>query len=115
MEERIREILEGMTADEYVQVWNDYCDKNRYTDDMVYSMTEFDYLYETFSPLEIVRAVEGNSFNSDDDYFVTTIYGVKSSCDPLSLTYIDGLIDDIERDRDDFGVSEIRELFEEEE
>ncbi len=48
-------------------------------DDRYYPMCDFDELLEGRSPLEIAGLVEGCDFNTGDDYFRFTIYGVESA------------------------------------
>lgn len=68
-------------------VFNDMCDQldswdGFLGDDRYYPMDEFDELLDGRSPLEIAQLVEGNDFNTSDDYFKFTIYGVESAYEP---------------------------------
>ena len=51
-------------------------------DDRYYPMYEFDELLGGRSPLEIAELVSGEDFNTGDDYFRFTIYGVESADEP---------------------------------
>lgn len=50
-------------------------------DDRYYPMCDFDELLGGRSPLEIAELVSGEDFNTGDDYFRFTIYGVESTSD----------------------------------
>lgn len=68
-------------------------------DDRYYPMDEFDELLDGKSPLEIAGLVEGEDFNTGDDYFRFTIYGVESTSEPDYSDYsaedvLDRVIDD---------------------
>lgn len=68
-------------------------------DDRYYPMDAFDELLYGKSPLEIAGLVEGEDFNTGDDYFRFTIYGVESTSDVDYSDYsaedvLDRVIDD---------------------
>ena len=48
----VDEILTGLDNDDLVSIWNDYCEKNYYTDDHIFSMPEL----EEYLDLKIGRA-----------------------------------------------------------
>lgn len=77
--------IEMLTDNE--DVFNDMCEEldswdGFLGDDRYYPMDEFDELLDGRSPLEIAGLVEGCDFNSGDDYFRFTIYGVESASEP---------------------------------
>ena len=77
--------IEMLTDNE--DVFNDMCEQldswdGFLGDDRYYSMYEFDELLDGRSPLEIAQLVEGCDFDSNDEYFKFTIYGVESTNEP---------------------------------
>ena len=94
----IKEQLDKLTDAEYVAVWNEYCEKNGYTDGVIHSMVEFNEMMEGKTPLEIADAVCGGHFNTNDDWFVYKVmYGdeIISDCDARYLSEEYDLLDDI--------------------
>ncbi len=65
-----------------VMVWNEYCDKgDGNATEHVYRMTEFDDIYRTLKPSEIVNMIDSN-FDLTDEFFKedeTGVNGVASS------------------------------------
>ena len=126
-EERKYEILKEK-MDEYcwndwelVSLWNEYCEKNNYYDDRIFSMDEFNELYSGCSPLEILDAVD-RDFNTNDDWFKCGIYGCESFdyiSDSIDMdSVIEYIIDNDDNLYDDTIQSfldEIEELEEEDE
>ena len=68
-------------------------------DDKVYNMEDFNELMSGKSPLEIAQTIEDNDFSTNDDYFMFTIYGVKSTDDKYdvySSNYsVDNVLDEL--------------------
>lgn len=94
LEEKIAGMLRDMGSRDLVFMWNDYCDSNRYDDDYIFSMAEFDDMFYGVSPLGIAEAVcNGDGFSPDDKYFKHTLYGLTSSDDPEYSGMID--VDDL--------------------
>ena len=67
-------IAEDWSDSDKVSAWNEYCDKSNYTDDMIYSMWDFDDLMSGRKPSEIMN-LAGNDFSSRDAYFAFDGYG----------------------------------------
>lgn len=105
--EELKELLENMSDDDIIYVWNEYCDANSYYDYRIEYMETFDDIMSGKTPLEIVDSID-TEFRTNDDYFVWGIYGAKS------FSYIDDEInyDDLANyildNDDDLGNSDIR-------
>ena len=86
--ERIVEELEGLRDWEQAELWNEYCYDNRYDEDVLHDMDELDEALSTFSPTEIIDFVEGENFDTCDDWFTFDGYGSLKS-----YRYADEIID----------------------
>lgn len=64
----IREYIKNLRDYEQVNLWNDYCEAQDYSDDRIGGMDEFDDLFYGLSPLEIVRRLD-SSFNPNHAWF----------------------------------------------
>lgn len=106
----IEHINHNYTSGDIVNLWNEYCEDNRYYDDMIYDVCCIDDMTSGLSPLEILDRY--GDVNTNDCYFVETIYGAKSFDyydDGNSPVYLDDLVDWIIREEH----SDFSELFEE--
>lgn len=63
----IREYIKNLRDYEQVNLWNDYCEAQNYSDDRIGGMDEFDDLFYGLSPLEIVRRLD-SSFNPNHSW-----------------------------------------------
>lgn len=88
LQEAIGECYDNLSDDDKVYLWNYYCEKNRYDDDHIYSMSEFDDLCCGLSPTEVLNKVS-EDFNTCHEWFKDDIYGCDSSDDPAD--FIDDL------------------------
>ena len=121
-EEIKRAAIESAIAEDWsdsgkVSAWNEYCEKSDYTDDMIFSMWEFDDLMSGRKPSEIIDLV-GNGFSSHDAYFAFDGYGNLVSGDSPDDFYfydedavIDRIIEDGASDFPDLDEDIIREDF----
>ena len=119
MEERIKEIIEEMSTEDKIALWNEYCDSVNKFDDRIYSMEEFDEIMNGREPWDIVRTCYFGDFNPTHEYFWFNGYAnLESDYDidgEKSPFYIDELIDYIVENEEDFGNDEIAEVLEGEE
>lgn len=96
-EKWIGQWLDGLDELEYVRIWNEYCEKNNYTEEIVHPMASFNEMFSGLTPLELADI--GNSavtFNVNDNWFVAKeSYGweVTSDDDARYLTEQTELID----------------------
>ena len=93
----VKEQLDKLSDAQYVEVWNEYCNENGYTDGIINPMEQFNDMFrDDYEPLEIADAVRGGNFNANDDWFVfKEMYGLEltSDCDARYLSEEDELID----------------------
>lgn len=78
-EEIKRDAIESAIAEDWsdsdkVSAWNEYCDESDCTDDIIYSMWDFDDLMSGRKPSEILDLV-GSDFSARDAYFAFDGYG----------------------------------------
>lgn len=109
---RIHEALLDL-GNELVSVWNEYCLKNKYQDDYIYQMYEFDEEYEGCTPTQIVKTLV-DDFDINQDFFRYTQYGTKSFSDPtdgIDEYELDDLTSYIERNLDWLHCNTLREIF----
>lgn len=93
LEEKIADLLRDMGSRDLVFMWNDYCDYNRYDDDYIFSMAEFDEMFRDCTPSKIAGLVSGDGFNLNDKYYQEGIHGLTSCDDPEYAGMID--VDDL--------------------
>lgn len=90
--EMIEELLDSeLYPFELVEIWNEYCDDNRY-EDTIYTMDEIDTYFCDCAPSTILESISG-SFNPNDEYFKDSIYGVHSFDCPEYEIDIERLVD----------------------
>ena len=60
-----------LSDEEIIDIWNEYCDANRYYDNRIHSMDVFDEFFESYTPLEIADMVSynGSDYQRNADYF----------------------------------------------
>lgn len=119
MEERIKEIIEEMSTEEKIELWDNYCNADNRYDDWIYFMEEFDGIMEGKNPWEITRACYFGDFNPTHEYFWFNAYGNLESEDWIdgekSPFDIDELVYYIIENEEDFGNGDIAEALEGEE
>lgn len=69
-EEKLHEWLDNATDSEIIQAWNTYCGENNLGDDQIMSLNEWEFndLFASTKPWDLLRMVEGE-VNSDDNYY----------------------------------------------
>jgi len=111
LEEKIYDLLNDLTDSALVDMWNNYCEKNSYSEDYIYRMYDFDEYYKDTEPHQIASDIQGDSFDIDDQYFVVGIHGTKSYQYGLdAISAIDDLIGYIIDSRECFGNRDIEEV-----
>lgn len=111
--EELKAILENLEDSELVRIWNEYSD----CDDQIFSMDEFDEIFNGYTPWEIARTCYySGKFCPANDYFWFNGYGNAESSDyPSDRIYIDDLADYILKNNEDFNNEEIAEFLSENE
>lgn len=115
LEERIEEVLEGLKQEDKFRIQNEFCERNYYDGDIIFNMSELDYVMERYTPYDILWFAQDNDFTVTDSYF-------KFDGDNLeSTSWIDEdwfMIADITnyivRNDESFGIYDIREILDEE-
>ena len=114
------DVLTDLKNNVLVSHWNDWCEKNYYDEDHIYSMNELDE-YLTMINVSAYDVIVGNVVNFDcfshmEDYFKDGIYGLTSSDSPWDLVdfddypdFIDYMVDLIKFDPYKFDVEEVYE------
>lgn len=72
---KLKAIVDGLSLDDTVILYNAVCYELNYPDDMIYSISELDDLLCGLSPSEIVRLVSYGNFSYDYEYFTYNGYG----------------------------------------
>lgn len=94
--EWIEEQVHQLSREEFVDIWNEFCDSNNTPDDFIYRMDEFNDMFKDVLPADIADMVACGNFNVNDDYFVVSYNCVKSDCEPSYLVNDYELVDDID-------------------
>lgn len=110
--EELKELLENLTENELVDVWNEYCDINSYYDDKICYMDWLDEDLQNKTPTQIIDMID-NDFSLRDNYYKYTIYGIESFDDASDVVYFDDLANYILDNDEDFDNDEIREFLDE--
>lgn len=111
--EELEGVLDDLSEDIIVDIWNEYCENNGYSDDMIYYVADLDELV-TGTASEVLNAIDIEAFNMNDEYMYCTIYGWRSFSymsedNPI---YISDLACWIYDEEEDCDIDEIEELFE---
>lgn len=64
-----RTIENDYTDDDYIAVWNNYCNKSQYGDDIILYMAEIDEIAANLSVSDIMRMCYYGSVDPNDNYF----------------------------------------------
>lgn len=91
----IEEQVCRLSDEEFVNIWNRYCDDHGTPDCQIYHMDEFNDMFKDLVPADIADMVACGKFNINDDYFVVLPSCVRSDCDAKYLVDQEELVDDI--------------------
>ena len=72
---KLQAIVDGLSLDDTVILYNAVCYECNYPDNMIYSISELDGLLRSLSPSEIVRLVSYGDFSYGYKYFTYDSYG----------------------------------------
>lgn len=130
--EALNDFFQSLDDADLVAIHNEYCDDTQHYDDRIYSMDEFDEIWDGQDALFVAQRVffgsdegrEESSFNPCRDWFYLNGYG-----NPVSMDYVgynqysneymcgcidvDDIIDYIIDNDYDYNYTEIREILEE--
>lgn len=103
----IMEILDDLTDEELITIWNDY------SYDTVYTMDEFDEICNGLTPSDIALKSFYGDFNPDNEYWSFNGYGNFKSSDYLEdFINTEELAKHIVESEDDYGITELEKYFE---
>lgn len=114
--ERILEVLQGLGEDETVEMWNEYVERNNY-EDRIYYMSEVDEVVFCYRKMTLgeVQWLYDNDFNPEDEYFTYDGYDIDTFSDIYEIADDSTLADYIDENEEDFGNSDLMDIFEEDE
>lgn len=115
VKEKLEDFLEEMSDDDVIAMWNNYCDNNRYEDDRIWYVSDFDDLMSGKLPSEVVEELS-SSFSLNDEYMVFTMYGISSFSyvnDDVCPIYISDLADYILENDDELENDDVRDFLDE--
>ena len=114
--EKVKSVLENLSDDDLLSMWNDYTDLANYSDSRVFNMYELDDIFYDSKASDVLNKIDWGSFNLNDEYFIFNGYGLLESSDDLAdFVYIDDLARYIVNNDETFDNAELEELFEEDE
>lgn len=109
-------IINDMSDDEMVCIWNDYRNAANYSDDYIYSVDEIDEILSDKSPWEILRMGFYGDYRPCDKFWKFDGYGNLKSFDyPADEIYPDEIAEYCLDNDQDFDNDEIREILDDEE
>lgn len=112
--EKIMQVLEEMSTDEIIEVYNEYADDNRYERIL---NNDIDEILDGSTPMEVYKALASN-WNPSDDYAMFNGNGLLESFseyEVLDYIYISELADYIINTGNDFNNYELEEALNDEE
>lgn len=75
--DRIIQVIQNMKNIDQIDLWNEFCIKDKRLEDWIYPMYEFDEQLAGWSPTEIARKMT-DGFNTTHDFFTIGIYDIDS-------------------------------------
>lgn len=118
LKQKILDALNGMSEGERIAIYQEGCDRYNYTDDMVFSMDEFDELEGNQRPFsEVYRDIDDKDFSFSDDYYYLDGYAHYHSFSNIEDSELadlfDEFIDSAIDEEYDFSDPKIAEIYEE--
>lgn len=101
------EQLEDLTDEQIIEIHNQYCNNIEDYDSKIYEMSEFDDLFSSCTPTEVLDSVDSN-FNSNDKYFQynETLYTSFNYPENNEHIFLDDIVDNIEDIPEDYDLEE---------
>lgn len=114
--QKLVDILNDMNEDAMVELHNNYCEANNYTDDFIYSEYELDEFLEGRTPTDILCMSFYGNFSPRHGFFWFNGYGNLESADYISQMPIsvDELADYILSYEDALGNYDVQDLLNDE-
>ena len=108
---RVREVVEDMDEVDLVWIWNRYCDKVNYVDDIIEPMTLLDDFMYGMTATEIFEKLRENDFDINEEWFKVDMWGYESTDDVSDWIDTDEMIDYIVDHEDWLENYELKEVF----
>lgn len=93
LKDLIEDILNDLSNSDIVQLWNEYCDKNNYMENFIFPMDELEGYLEiaekTAYDVITGNVIDWDCFCYQEDWFIESIWGLKSSDSPWDLVDFD--------------------------
>ena len=110
LRDKLEEVFNGLSTNEQIEIWNSYCEENRYDDDTIYDMEILDDYFYNCKPSEILQYAERNDFRTYESYFKfdgTDLESTNDASDWIEMWDLAGYMIDNE---ESFGIDEIQDL-----
>ncbi len=111
MTEKIIDTIQCEEDDKIVKMWNELQDAYRY-DEHIFYMWVLNDLFTGQTVTDFLNAIDMSNFDLNNDYFVDSIYGLKSISDIYDVIDFDELAEYIEEEMESFGIPELEEILE---
>ena len=110
--ENIREVVEYFKETKLVELWNEFCNKNYYEEEIYYlSDDEINDLFSNKTPAELIRM--GSDVDLDNKYFYFHLNELNTTDNIFDVVDIDELVDYIIDNDNDCNDTDIRDLLDE--
>ena len=113
----VKETLEGMTAEQILPLWNEYCDENHYKEILEYDEFTLSDFISGMKEFEIAKMIIRGTFKPDSEYFTVDGKGnflgmtEREALEEIDYNSLaDFILQDIERRKD--SIPELNKAFE---
>ena len=95
IENLVTDTINNMSDSEMINLWNEYCDNNRYYDDRIEYFDEgvFNDLMSGKTPWEIYQIIDNSDISYNDDYCHYDGYELNTFSDVYDSIDIDNLVE----------------------
>lgn len=113
IEDLVTDTIDNMSDSEMINLWNEYCDDNRYYDDRIEYFDEgvFNDLMAGKTPYEIYQIIDNSDISFFDDYYRYDGYELNTFSDVYDSIDIDNLVEWVIEEENDLCNSDIDELY----
>ena len=111
--EEINRVVEEFTTEQSIEAWNNRCEKMRYYEDYIYTLSDevIDEELYNKTPSELIRM--GRDINLNDDYYYYHLDELRTTNDIYDIVDDSEIADYVIDYDDDCGDSELRDLLDE--
>lgn len=113
IEDLVTDTIDNMSDSEMIELWNEFCDDNRYYDDRIEYFDEgvFNDLMAGKTPYEIYQIIDNSDISFFDDYYRYDGYELNTFSDVYDSIDIDNLVEWVIEEENDLCNSDIDELY----